>query len=215
MSKIRIIRNVALLGALLIFAIGVLGTSIWRTSAQSVSESYEGVPARNEEITESVQGQATEAGENLVDYDLHWGGTIYPGILPDHLLYPLKMIRDRIWLWLTTNPFKKAELLLKFADKRLMAAEALIEKDKVDLGITTLTKAEKYLERAINQERVAQEAGVETTDFLEKLSRAALKHEEIILGFEKKIPNEAKSAYDSALQYSRAGYEVVLGRMGK
>lgn len=204
----KIVRNVVLVIALLIFAAGILGASVWRTAAKSVSENYV-LEVAGEEATASVEEQETEAVEEAVDYDLHWGGTLYTGILPDHLLYPLKMIRDRIWLFLTTDPFKKAELYLKFADKRLMAAQALIENNKIDLGITTLTKAEKYLEQAINQEKVAQQAGKETTEFLNKLSQAALKHEEIILSFEDKIPNTGRPAYDSALQYARQGYQRV------
>lgn len=209
----KILRNVTLVMALLVFAVGVLGASIWRTSAQSVSENYQLEAVAEEATTESVPGQATESIGERVSYDLHWGGTLYPGILPDHLLYPLKMVRDRIWLWLTTDPFKKAELYLKFADKRLMSAEALIEADKIDLGIETLTKAEKYLEKAISQERVAQQAGRETAEFLEKLSQAALKHEEVMLEFEGKIPNTARPVYDSALQYARTGYQLVIERM--
>lgn len=213
--KVKILRNVVLVMALLVFLVGVFGTSIWKTSAQSVSENYNLEVVTEEEVTESVPGQATEAAEEEVNYDLHWRGTLYPGILPDHLLYPLKMIRDRIWLWLTTDPFKKAELLLKFADKRLMATEALMEQNKIDLGITTLTKAEKYLERAISQERVAKEAGVDTASFLDLLSRATLKHEEVILGFENRITNEVRPTYDSALQYTRTGYQRVRERMGQ
>lgn len=209
----KVLRNTALVMALLVFVVGILGASVWRTAAQSVSENYQLETITGEEATESVPGQATEAAGNPVDYDLHWGGTLYPGILPDNLLYPLKMVRDRIWLWLTTDPFKKAELYLKFADKRLMAVEALMEKDKIDLGITTLTKAEKYLERAIDQERVAKEAGVDTTSFLDLLSRATLKHEEVMLGFEEKIPNTARPVYDSALQYARTGHQLVMERM--
>jgi len=125
------------------------------------------------------------------------------------------MIRDRILLFLTTDPFKKAELYLLFADKRVGAAKALIEGNKLDLGITTLTKAEKYLEKAIDQERVAHQAGKETAAFLEKLSKATLKHEEVILGFEEKITNEVRPVYDNALQYTRQGYQRVMGIIGQ
>ena len=207
----KILRNVALVMALLIFAFGILGTSIWQTAAQSVSENYQVAQAGEEGEDESVSGQATEAtvGEE-VDYFLP-----YPGILPDHLLYPLKMVRDRIWLFLTTDPLKKAELYLLFADKRLGAAKALIEGEQLDLGLGTLTKAEKYLEQAVNQEVVAQKAGKDTEVFLEKLSLATQKHEEIILGFEARMTSGAKPAYESALQYSREGYNRVRERMGK
>src|SRR3989344_3654978 len=72
----------------------------------------------------------------------------YPGILPDHPLYWLKMVRDRVGLVLTTAETAKAEKLLLYADKRLGAAWALIDGNKVPLGVSTLTKAEKYLEQA-------------------------------------------------------------------
>jgi len=49
------------------------------------------------------------------------------------------------------------------------------------LGVSTLTKAEKYLERAIIQERIARQKGKDTTAFLEKLLLATKKHEEILL----------------------------------
>lgn len=212
----KILRNVALVIALLVFVVGILGASVWRTSAQSVSENYQLETITEEEATESVPGQATEP-EEKVDYFLAYPSPpTYPGILPDHLLYPLKMIRDRILLFFTTDPLKKAVLLLQFADKRLRAAEALInEKGKIDLGVSTLTKAEKYLERAIDQERVAHQAGKDTTDFLEKLSHATRAHEEVMLGFEDKITNEARPAYDSALQYARTEYQRVMSVLEK
>src|SRR3989304_3402352 len=73
----------------------------------------------------------------------------YPGILPDHPLYWLKMVRDRVQLVVTTNNLGKAERLLQYADKRLGAAWALIDGNKKPLGMTTLTKAEKYLGQAV------------------------------------------------------------------
>lgn len=117
----------------------------------------------------------TPAAAKKVDYFL-----AYPGILPDHFLYPVKMIRDRIWLWLTVDPLKKAEVMLLFADKRLGAGKALVEGGKADLGMTTLSKAEKYLESAISQEKIARQSGKDTQALLEKLNKASLKHEEVL-----------------------------------
>ena len=204
----RILGNVTLVMALLVFAMGILGASIWRTSAQSVSESYKLTTAESEEATESVQGQATEAAKEEVNYSL-----AYPGILPDHLLYPLKMVRDRIMLFLTTDPLKKAELYLLFADKRLEAGRMLIEKDKLDLGLETLTKAEKYLEQAVDQEKVAQQAGKKTEDFLNRLSLATRKHEQVMLGFEEKMTITARPVYERVLQYAREGQQRVRERI--
>lgn len=96
----------------------------------------------------------------------------YPGILPDHPLYWVKMTRDRLQLMLIADKELKAEKMLLFADKRLGAGWALVEGQKVDLGVTTLTKAEKYLEQA---GQLAESAGLK-----DKLNKARLKHQEVL-----------------------------------
>ncbi len=185
--------NVFTIFLALIFALGILVTSVVKTSAQSSSQNYQIAPVIEEEQTVDEDKLAVEKKE--VDYFL-----AYPGILPDHFLYPVKMIRDRIWLWLTTDSLKKAEKLLLFADKRLGAGKALIEGNKVDLGITTLTKGEKYLQRAINQERVAKDKGRDTKDFLEKVHQASLKHEEVLLELQQKVISESRPTFDETLK---------------
>ncbi|MDZ7586566.1 MAG: DUF5667 domain-containing protein [Patescibacteria group bacterium] len=120
-----------------------------------------------------VQAQ-TITPETKIDYYLP-----YPGLLPDHPLYWLKMVRDRVQLWLTTDSLPKAEKLLLYADKRLGAGWALIEGNKQDLGITTISKAENYLEQAVN---LAQKlgGGEEEVKFKAKLEKAVKKHEEVL-----------------------------------
>ena len=152
-------RKIILTSLALVFAMGIFMTSVYQSSAQTAQENME-TEVLEFEVTEAQEPTPTE---RLVDYPLPW-----PGILPDHFLYPVKMIRDRIWFWLTTDSLKKAELLLKFADKRIWAAQMLVDKGKADLGVTTATKAEKYLERAISQTKVAKEKGKDVTAFLEK-----------------------------------------------
>lgn len=123
--------------------------------------------------------------ETKVDYYLP-----YPGILPDHPLYWLKMVRDRVQLWLVTDNLQRAEKLLLYADKRLGAGWALIEGNKQDLGITTLTKAEKYLEQAVNLAQKLGEGEAEVK-FKAKLAKAIKKHEEVLNLIEGKTePNQ-------------------------
>jgi hypothetical protein len=126
-------KNILTVFLTLIFAFGILTTSVLRASAQTSSQNYQIAPVEEQTTEEELIDQQEE-----VDYFLP-----YPGILPDHFLYPLKMIRDRIWLWLTINPLKKADLLLLFADKRLGAGKALVEGNKIELGINTLTKSSR------------------------------------------------------------------------
>ncbi len=54
----------------------------------------------------------------------------YPGILPDHPLYFLKQLRDKILDFLITDPVKKAEFYILQADKRLSMGIALTDEKK-------------------------------------------------------------------------------------
>jgi len=104
----------------------------------------------------------------------------YPGILPDSSLYKLKAIRDRLVLLMVTNPEAKAKKQLLYADKRIGAAEALIQGGKSVLGTSTATKAEKYLEQSVNQTLELRSNGRDVKSFLLTLSNATAKHLEIL-----------------------------------
>jgi hypothetical protein len=193
-------KKLIFLVAVLLFAFWILAVSVVRTVAiegQSSSQNYKLTMVNPAAVGEEASSTAmVQKGET--DYFL-----AYPGILPDNFLYSLKMIRDRIWLWLTVEPLKKAELMLLFADKRLGAGKVLIEGNKIDLGVSTLSKAEKYLQRALAQERTIQKTDEETKAFLEKLSKAASKHEEILLSLIEKTEGSAKSALEESLNLVR------------
>jgi hypothetical protein len=138
-----------------------------------------------------------------VDYQLP-----YPGkIAPDNFLWPLKVIRDKVWLTVTLNPAKKADLYLLFADKRLVSARDLFAEDKADLAVSVLTKGEKYLELAQQEERVARSQGMDTTNFLERYSLATLKHREIIDEILTLAPEDAKPIIVSTQDYSKSLYD--------
>jgi len=137
-----------------------------------------------------------------VDYFL-----AYPGILPDNFLYPLKMVRDRIWLFLTPDPLQKAQTLLLFADKRLGAGKALVEKEKEDLGITTLSKAEKYLEKALTQGKIAKQKGEDTTAFFNTLEKASQKHQEVLEEIKEKLSEEGKKELEEVIKYPKRIYK--------
>jgi len=184
-------KKIIFLMAVLLFAFWILAVSMVKTVAiegQSASQNYK-ITAPT--ATESVQ-------KKEIDYFL-----AYPGILPDHFLYPVKMIRDRIWLWLTVEPLKKADLMLLFADKRLGAGRALIEGNKIDLGVSTLSKAEKYLQRSLVQIETVQKKDEATRVFGEKLSTAAAKHEEILVSLKEKVGDSAKPALEESLNLVR------------
>lgn len=104
-----------------------------------------------------------------VDYILAYQGKINV----DSPLWYVKVIRDKAWYTLTFDSSKKSELNLLFSDKRLNSSLELFKNNKPDLGITTLMKAEKYLEKSL------PETG-DDGEYLTKLNLAALKHREVI-----------------------------------
>src|SRR3989344_251429 len=138
-----------------------------------------------------------------VNYDLPYQGRI----MPDSPLWPLKALRDKIWLFITTNSSRRAELDLLFADKRLASAKILFEKDKPELAFTTLSKAEKYLEEAMLQENENRKKGMDTSQFLERLARASLKHFEVMEGIMTIAPEDAKPKIVEAQSYAKKVFE--------
>jgi len=205
-------KKVIFLIVVLLFAFGILAVSVMKTVAiegQSASQNYKIKPVDSVLLDEeSVSTPSGIAQKEKIDYFL-----VYPGILPDHFLYPVKMIRDRIWLWLTVEPKKKAELMLLFADKRLGAGKALIEGNKVDLGVSTLTKGEKYLQRAVAE--IIKKDKEDSRILLEKLSLAALKHEEVLLELQEKVSGETKGTLETILALTRQSQTQIEQALGE
>lgn len=189
------IRKIILAIPAFIFAFAVLFISIFRTA--SVSYNFESLGIDSSQ--EQVLGDSTIQ----IDYYLPFPGRV----LPDSILWPLKAIRDRVWLWVTTSQSRKAELNLLFADKRLGAAQILIDKGDINQGVTTLTKAEKYLEEAGKKEEMVRKSGSDTSEFMFKLCNASLKHYQIIGEMIGKVPEEARPLLISTQDYSKRLFE--------
>ncbi|MEK7182535.1 MAG: DUF5667 domain-containing protein [Patescibacteria group bacterium] len=187
------IQRIAFVIFLLIFAVGILGISILRTTSPRYAFSQQ--PPQ--------EAQAPPVKEP-VDYYL-----AYPGILPDHFLWSFKAARDRVWLFLTTDPGKRAELLLLFADKRVGASRAFLEGGKPELAVSAATKAEKYLEQSVAQTIKARENNVEVGQFLERLALATLKHREVLEELYKKAPEDARPVIAQTIDYPKRLFDQV------
>lgn len=188
------LRKISVFSGLLIIAFGILLVSVLRTA--SVKYDFTG---------ESSQKIQVLGDTNLIkiNYDLPYQGRI----MPDSPLWPIKALRDKVWLLITTNSSRRAELDLLFADKRLASAKILFEKDKPELAFTTLSKAEKYLEESQLQEYKNRKKGMDTTIFLERLSLASLKHFEVMEGIMTIAPEDAKPKIVEVQSYAKKVYE--------
>jgi len=158
-------------------------------------------------VTAAIK-EATPTGEVKAATEVNYY-LPYPGILPDHPLYWLKMIRDRVVLWLTQEPVQKFNQLLLYADKRLGATQVLIEGNQVNLGVSTATKGEKYLEQTLSQYQTLKLNNKVTPELEAKLQNALRKHTQVLESLLPKVSDQAKPALEKAIEVSKHGYEVV------
>lgn len=207
------IKSLLLTVSVLGLSLGIVLISAIRVSRSQVrAQTGLGVEMESTSGGEKVEVEKVEVIEEGGEVDYYLA---YPGILPDHPLYWLKMIRDRVLLLLTRDPVARLDRLLLYADKRVGAAKALIEGGKAQLGVTTATKGEKYLEQTVAQFEKVKAVGKVTPELEDKLTKAILKHEEVLTQVLNKVPDQAKPAIVQAMEKSRHGYERVMEVMGR
>jgi len=105
----------------------------------------------------------------------------YPGVLPDHPLYMLKRFRDYILEQIIAEPVRKGEFYILQGDKRLHMSLLLLGSNKRELAETTTSKAEKYMEKAVDTFLAHQKTGASIPGYATDHMKLALaKHEEVI-----------------------------------
>jgi hypothetical protein len=113
-----------------------------------------------------------------IDYSLP-----FPGLLPTHPLYPLKLFRDRLLLLTTRDPMKKSEYLLTFADKNLAMGEIMIQEKKIPEAVEVFKKAEEHLLSSLDRLEQSKRDGVFPPGPLSKRELSYKKHKEVIIDF--------------------------------
>lgn len=116
----------------------------------------------------------------------------YPGLLPDSPLYFVKAFRDNAVSFFISDSLKKADYYLLMADKRLVSANALIDKKKYELAITTLSKAENYFEKAVQLVGEAKKQGRDANQIIDKLLIASQKHQGVIFQMVQKTKGDTR-----------------------
>lgn len=132
----------------------------------------------------------------MVQYNL-----AFPGILPDNFLYKLKIFRDRIQLATTSDPKTRINLLLRFADKGILASAMLVDKHSWKLAKETALKGEHNM-TLLTQEIYNLE---EPTDqnFIKKLQTASQKHQEVLAKLIERAPEADKIVFGQVIDFSK------------
>ncbi|MCL4360497.1 DUF5667 domain-containing protein [Patescibacteria group bacterium] len=125
----------------------------------------------------------------------------YPGILPDHPLYFLKQIRDKILDWLIVDPGKKADFLILQADKRLAMGIALTDEGKTVLAEQTISKGEKYMDRAVGELETLKDSGkFFPPGLLDHLRLSMAKHTEVLGGMITQASGTVRSGLEGSVR---------------
>lgn len=146
-----------------------------------------------------TNSQPINLSQGKVVYDLP-----YPGILPDHPLYFVKMLRDRLVDLATRDNTKKSELYLLYSDKRFASAITLSDKGKFNLAISSLSKGEKYFSKIPEMLSQAKKQGVSPKqNLLYRLNLSNDKHKEIIEDIAKKSPQGEEAQFRLILEMNK------------
>lgn len=137
------------------------------------------------ETSEEATEEATQSSKPSEQYSLP-----YPGILPDNPLHFLKALRDRIILFLISDPAKEAEFNLLTSDKRIYAAQILADRGKDDLSISTLSKSNNYFHNAISSISEAKKMGKRVDIVLNSMKKSIAKHQEVLSMIRKVVSQE-------------------------
>lgn len=154
--------------------------------------------------TPTPSGPEALAGQRPrpVKYDL-----AFPGMLPDHPLYKLKVLRDKVTLFLTRDPMKKAQYHLLLADKRIHMAAILIDKGKVELAKETALKGEnEYTLLVFLFKDVVKKPD---KNFYERLEKASLKHQEILKQMVSKVDAKDKKDFETVVYFSQKNLDEL------
>lgn len=120
----RTAPNPLLMAFLLMFAFGVLGISL--ISASIANSPLNNTPFSSRKISLSSR------------------------IVPGNILYPFKVVRDKVALWMMDTADQCLERL-SLASERLSQAEHLIEQGDTELALETMVKGQRYISEAASQ----------------------------------------------------------------
>lgn len=136
-----------------------------------------------------------------------------PKILPDSPLYGFKKLGRKISLTFTFDPAKKVEKQLDYANKKLIEAKALIEKEGAENAGDAIEKVaedfqkdmEKIADKAEKLKELKKDQAPKIEKFIEKLTDHQFKQQKILEKIEEKASDKAfikiKEAKEKALEY--------------
>lgn len=181
---------------IIIAVCGLLGNTGVKAAPADMS------PTKSEMIDSPVKESLINTKESetkdqnvSVDYALP-----YPGILTDHPLYFLKILRDNIMEMLIVDPVKKIEFNILQSDKFFSMSTMFIDAGKWTNANDTLNKSVNQSDKAITGITTINSGVSKVPVFvIEKLEKSLLKHKEILVEVARSRSGKERDTVESVL----------------
>lgn len=135
-----------------------------------------------------------------------------PGIKPGGFFYFFDTTFEKIGLFFTFSPEKKAKKALEYADERLAEAGAVT--DNAEAVKTAITNYESNI--AFAEEKSKDVGDKEKAEaLLTSIADNTSKHQEVLTAVLVKVPDEAKEAIIRAIEASRKGHEEAMKKIAE
>lgn len=158
--------------------------------------------AQEQNITTPTPTQESTKSAQFVNYDL-----AFPGMLPDHPLYKIKVLKNKITARFISDPEKKIEFYLRETDKGILASAILVDKRKIDLAGETAMKAEHNFTLLVTE--VYKSRKKIDKKLVSKLEKAALKHQEVLQSLIKRVAKDEQKDFQAVLGFSKTNIDEL------
>ncbi|MBI4136921.1 hypothetical protein HY469_02555 [Candidatus Roizmanbacteria bacterium] len=160
-------------------------------------------PATESEIAqENTMEEQNATDSATIEYIL-----AYPGMLPGHPFYKLKVARDKMQAFLISSPSKKVQFYLRQADKGMFATLLLAEQRKQDLTTETALKAEHNM--TLVNTYLKQHNEKPDEEVFEMLTIASMKHKETLESAWTHLDEEHQKTMDQVLNFVQINLDSI------
>lgn len=140
-------------------------------------------------------------------YTLSW-----PGMLPDHPLYIIKVARNKLIEKMIYSPMKRIEFDLLMADKTLYASRLLMDKGEQKLAAETALKGENFMSILVSDYRTAKGSALLVPKELDqKITEAYVAHQELIAYLIVHAQDPYKEVYKQVDYFSKTNFSTLEG----
>lgn len=124
-------------------------------------------------------------------------------LTPKSPIWPAKALLDKAQIAVSATNKQRARVLIGLANNRLAVSEELFKIGEIEEAVSTLTKAEKYLEAAATAERSGRKKGEYTQEVLQEILEVSLMHIEVIDRLLTLCPEQACPMVNVASNYPK------------